>query len=217
MKRILAKTLCGLLGLFPLLLPASCAHKVVSFSVEPPLVCEGQTVKVDWDVEGRASLKTDRGAGDSKEEEVPSQGERSSVVQNRTTFTIRALDANPANPPSFASKSVDVAQAPVDKGTNATCDTASRKCRGSFALRTTDNTVKVQTIAAPRVVVAGHVQPATICVSHAGLAPACLAADDKLTIAVPADGTWELETDLPDDYAGPPDPQLRIQLGFGCP
>jgi hypothetical protein len=195
---------------------AGCAHKVVSFSVEPQLVCAGERVKVDWDVEGRASLKSDRGGGDTSEIEVPSQGEQSPVVEKRTTFTIRALDANPADPPSFASKSVDVALAPMEKGTNTTCDPAARKCRGSFVISAEGHAVMVRTLGGPRAVQAGHARPAPICVSH-GSAPICLSGDAKVDVSLPADGTWELETDLPADYAGPPDPQLRIQLGFGCP
>jgi hypothetical protein len=172
---------------------------------------------VAWDVEGRASLKADRGGGDSTETEVPSQGEQAPVVEKRTTFTIRALDANSAAPPSFASQSVDVASAPVDKGANAVCDPTARKCRASFSIRSDGQTVTVRTLASPRMVQAGNVRPATICVSHDGNAPTCLSGDDKVAVAVPAQGIWELVTDLPTDYAGPPDPQLRVRLGFGCP
>jgi len=217
MRQVLANTVCRALWLLSLIAPAACAHKVVAFSVQPALVCPGERVKVDWDVEGRASLKTDRGDGDSSDVEVPSQGEQEPAVERRTTFTIRALDASPADPPSFASKSVDVALAPVEKGVNATCDAGSRKCRGSFTIGADDQTLTVKTIAGPRVVEGGRARPASICVSHAGMATACLSGDDKVAVAVPAQGAWELETDLPTGYAGPPDPQLRIQLGFGCP
>jgi hypothetical protein len=172
---------------------------------------------VEWDVEGRASLKADRGDGDATEMEVPSQGEQAPAVEKRTTFTIRALDANTAAPPAFASQSVDVATAPVEKGTNAVCDAVSRKCRGSFAIRAEGQPVTVRSLSAPRVVQAGNARPATICVSHDGLPPTCVSGDDSVAVAVPAQGLWELATDLPADYAGPPDPQLRIRLGFGCP
>jgi hypothetical protein len=207
----------SMLWILPLLVPTACAHKVVSFSAEPPLVCAGERVKVEWDVEGRASLRTDRGDGDSTEMEVSSQGEQSPAVEKRTTFTIRALDANTADPPSFASKSVDVASAPIEKGVNAVCDAAARKCRGSFTIRSESQTVMVRTLSGPRMVQAGRAAPATICVSHEGIPPTCLSGDDRVAVAVPAQGPWELETDLPADYAGPPDPQLRVRLGFGCP
>ena len=206
-----------LLWLPALLLVVSCAHKVVSFSVEPPLVCPGQVVSLKWNVQGRASLRTGQGESDSKDEPVPSQGERSLSVANPTAFTIRALDANPADGQSFATRSVDVVKGPVEKAAASTCDAGSGKCRGSFELVTAGSALRVLAIAAPRIVRAGRVQPGRICVSHAEMASTCISGDDKVDVAVGADGVWTLETDLPATETGAPDPQLRVQLGFGCP
>jgi hypothetical protein len=75
----------------------------------------------------------------------------------------------------------------------------------------------VRTLAVPKIVRAGHLQVGRICVSHAGLPVTCLAADDRVAVAVSADGPWTLETDLPADDPNGPAPQLRLQLGFGCP
>jgi len=205
------------LSLAPLLVFASCAHKVVSFSVEPPVVCSGQPAQVQWSVQGRASLRIDRGAGDANEEEVPSKGERSLVVTQATTFTIRALDANPADGQSFGTKSVAVPQGPVEKAAASACDVASAKCQGTFEIDAGGGGLQVRSLAAPTIVRAGRVQPGRICVSHEGLAPACLAPDGRVDVAVSAQGVWTLETDLSAGEDAMPGPQLRIQLGFGCP
>ncbi len=206
------------LWLSSLVLLASCAHhRVVAFSVEPTLVCPGQAVDVKWNVQGRASLRTDSGGNQGSEEPVSSQGERKVNLGQPTTFTVRALDANPADGQSFAAQSVDVPQAPVFKAANATCDPASGKCTGTFTLATAGSGVQVRTIAAPKIVQGGRVQPGRICVTHAGLAPTCISGDDKADVAVAAGGDWTLQADLPAGEGGAIGPQLRVQLGFGCP
>jgi len=200
-----------------LLLLVSCAHKVVSFSVEPPVVCAGQAVEVKWNVQGRASLRIDGGAGESSEELVPSEGERRLVIAKRTTFTIRALDANPADGQSVGTKAVDVPEGPVEKAATSTCDTTSGKCLGTFDLKSEGSGLQVRRIAGPKIVRAGRVQPGTICVSHQGLAPTCVSGDGIADVVVDAAGTWTLETLLPTGVSAAPGPQLRVQLGFGCP
>jgi hypothetical protein len=203
--------------LLPLLLLASCAHKVVSFSVEPLAVCSGQSVDIRWNVQGRASLRIDRGGGDAAEEAVPSQGERKLTVSKPTTITVRALDANPADAHAQGIQFVDVPQGAVEKGASASCDSSSGKCTGSFDMQITGPGLTVRSLATPMIVRLGHAQPGRICVSHAGLAPTCLSANDKAEVAVAAAGVWTLETELPAGESTTPGPQLRVQLGFGCP
>jgi len=197
---------------------ASCAHhKVVAFAVEPTLICPGQAVEVTWTVQGRASLRADIGSTSGADELVPSQGERKVSLDLPATFTVKALDANPADGQSFASRSVEVPQAPVVKAANATCDAASGKCTGTFTLATTGAGVLVRTIARPSIVWGGHAQTGRICVAHVGLASTCVTGNDTAEVAVAAGGDWTLATDLPAGESGSPGPQLRVELGFGCP
>jgi hypothetical protein len=198
------------------LLFSSCAHGVQAFSVEPPLVCPGQTVVVRWQVQGRASLRAERGSNDWDQEDVPSQGQRSLALATPTTFTLRAVDANPAAGHASAIKQADVAQGPTEKAVASTCDAEAGKCRGTFELAASQG-LMVRSLAAPKIVRAGHVQGGRICVRHAGLPTTCLAADERVAVAVSAGGPWTLETDLPTDDPNGPAPQLRLQMGFGCP
>lgn len=205
-----------LVGLLPLLAVAACAHEVVAFAVDPPLACPGQTVTIRWQVKGRAALRTERAANDWNEEQVPAQGERRQAVTQRTTFTITAADASPAQGHRFASRTVDMAQGPSVRAAETTCDPGSGKCRGTFELAPGSPALMVRSLSGAKIVAAGQTWPGQVCVSHAGLPATCLGASDSIVVDVAAAGPWTLETDLPAETTHSP-PQLRVQLGFGCP
>ena len=196
--------------------------QVTSFSVQPHLVCPGQTVVVQWDVRGRASLRAERGdAGSTKdwdEEEVLSHGKRTVVPALTTSFKITALDANAAVGGSFATQSVDVPTAAEDKDASSSCDPASRKCTGSFVLNSAAGPLRALRLSAPKRVRSGTEESARIHVVHQGVPDdTWVTASGPVPINVPADGTWTLETELGPDEALLPPPRLRIHIDFGCP
>jgi hypothetical protein len=204
------------------LLPSACGPhaQVNSFNALPQDVCPGQGSVVSWDVRGRASLRAERGTSDWDEGAVPSRGSRTVVPAVTTTFTITAVDANPANGSAYAAKLVRIPRPAENKAVTSVCDAASRKCKGSFALDNGAGPMRALTLSSPTRVRSGKAEPATICVTHEGLpTETCVPAGGTVAIgaSVPAHGAWTLESDLGSDDALEPPPQLRIHFDFGCP
>lgn len=203
-------------GLTILVVSCSPASQVRSFTVEPPLVCPGQTAQVQWNVVGRASLREQRGAADWEEGEVPSSGSRMVAPASSTSFTITALDANRAGGNWQGNKNLQVASVPdSERAAVTTCDATSRKCTGTFTLDTTA-ALQVSSVSQPIVVRAGVSRPAAIDVTH-GTWKQTVSAGQTVTVGQPANGAWTLQVDLgPNDSPTPP-PQLRVHLDFACP
>jgi hypothetical protein len=196
-------------------LAACCPSKVSSFSVQPPMVCPGQSATVQWDVRGRASLRAERAPNDWDEGEVPSTGSRIVMPSGSTTFTVKALDANPADGASFGTKPLQVPQGAEDRGNNASCDSATRKCTATFSLEDGSGLLKVQSLSAPTVIQGGVSKAAAITVTH-GAWHEVVPAGGTTPAGVAASGAWTLEIDLsPADPLAPP-PQLRVRVDFGC-
>jgi hypothetical protein len=199
----------------------ACGHppRVVSFTVEPPLVCAGRSVEVKWEVEGAAKLETRQGSGDWVGETVASKGSKTLPVTVTTSFKVTALDANPAKGPSFGEKQVEVpGNTSQQKRVMTTCDAA--KCTGTMTLDTPQQapgqTMQVVRISAPTTTQSGHTQPGTICVTHEGLSRTCFTAEHPIETAVPAGGTWTLETELTDPAQAIPPPALTVTFELGC-
>jgi hypothetical protein len=192
------------------------AAKVQSFSVDPPMVCPGQTATVQWQVQGRASLRIERGPHDWDEGEVPSTGSRTVSPAASTSFTVRALDADPAAGASFGTKGVQVPSGPDDRENVAACDAATRKCTASFTLQDGGDALQVRSLSTPVVVRSGAASPGAITVTHGGF-QALVATGGSTPASVPAAGLWTLQVDLgPNDPLTPP-PRLQVRLDFGCP
>jgi hypothetical protein len=190
--------------------------QVNTFTVEPPLICPGQEVQVQWDVRGRASLRAEPAAADWDGGAVLSQGKRTVHPTTTTSFTVTALDANPADGNSFATKPVQVPRPAEDRAAHATCDPGSRKCTGSLTIDSAPG-VDVRRLSAPTLVQSGRSLPIEVCVTHDGLARTCIGPGATTDVHVTAGGTWTLEATFDPSAAPTPPPQLRVHFDFGCP
>jgi hypothetical protein len=191
------------------LLGSGCCHyRVVNFSVDQQYVCPSQTTTVRWEVKGPARLRADRGPGDWDEGIVPSKGERSFATTKETLFTVTATKQNPAEG-NFKSQPVGVFASGY-KGDSATCS-AEGLCTATFT--PTSAGPRVSKLSLPLAVGGGHSKAVDLCVTHAGLPRTCIPAGQAISVDVPFEGPWTLETTA--SPATPP-PQLRIQMDFNC-
>jgi hypothetical protein len=186
------------------------------FTVDPPLACPGQIVQVQWRVQGKATLRAERGSADWDEEEVPSSGRRFVAPAVTTTFKITASDVNPAAGPSFGVKTVEIPKLFDERRVVASCDPAIGKCRGEFVLDNAAGALRVRRLSAPLVIQRGHAQAAEVCVTHDGVPGTCVSAGQAIDVDVPANGTWTLEAALAAGMPVTPPPALSIHLDFGC-
>jgi hypothetical protein len=194
--------------------------QVNSFSVKPALACPGQAVVVNWDVKGRATLRTATTPDDQNDANlatVGSKGPKTVTPSSSTWFTITALDADRAKVQWQSMQEVEVPQLPVDKGDTSTCDT-SGKCTVTFTLDNPGKTLQVRHLSEPKLVQSGHVMRTQICLTHAGLAPGtCVDPGATVAIAAPADGDWTLAAQLPAGADPTIPPLLQLHFDFGCP
>ncbi|HWZ90302.1 MAG TPA: hypothetical protein VNW92_15670 [Polyangiaceae bacterium] len=196
---------------------SACAKKgIVSFAVTPPLACPGQGVVVQWEVRGKASLHAEPAPAAWADGATDSAGKRSVPLNGATTFTLSALDANPADGNSFATQSVKIVPQNDAREASAACDPNTLKCTGSFVLKT-DGAIRVARISNPTLVRSGAAQPRDLCVTPPNGKTACVKAGASIELHSPAAGSWTVEASLlPDEPATPP-ARLRLDFDFGCP
>jgi hypothetical protein len=171
---------------------------------------------VEWEVRGRASLRSERGPNDWEEGDVPSTGRRTVTPAASTSFTLRALDAKPAEGAAFAVKPLLVARAAEDRGNVGACDPNTRKCSAMFSLEDGGGSLRVRSLSAPRVVQGGVTKSTALSVSHGGWR-AVVPAGGSASANVPAQGDWTIEEDLAPGEASTPPPTLKVLVEFGCP
>jgi len=146
---------------------------------------------------------------------VPSQGSRTVQVAQDTTFSVTALDANPASGNSTGSRPVKVTALNQEKGVSAACDEQTRVCRGTFTLAS--GGASVSRLANPSLKRDGALVAREVCVTPPGAAKICVAPNASVVVGTPADGLWTMETTLGTTEELTPPPQLRITVDFGCP
>lgn len=164
-----------------------------------------------WQVRGAASLRAERGPQSWDEGAVPSEGQRKLMATETTTFTLRALDANPAQKDAYSVRPLAVPRLDDDRVAPADC--SGSKCSGSFELSAVPG-LRVSRLSAPSIVAAGQFQAATVCVTPPSAARTCVAPGSDAAIDVLAAGPWKLEAELPPNLTVPP--QLHIHLDFRC-
>jgi len=198
-------------------LVAGCgAHPGVNtFTASPPLSCPDGSVVLEWNVTGPAALRAVPPPASWADGPVPSQGSRTVQVAQDTTFSVTALDANPASGNSIGSRPVKVTALNQEKGASAPCDEQTRVCRGTFTL--SSGGASISRLANPSFKRDGTVVAREVCVTPPGGAKLCIAANASVAVGTPADGVWTMETTLGPAEAAAPPPQLRITVDFGCP
>jgi hypothetical protein len=199
------------------LVASCCAHPQIKvYAIEPPVVCPGQRAHVRWQVEGRATLRAERGKDDWDEEEILSQADRTVAPVTTTHYFLTAIDANPADGHRTAMKSVEVPALTSVREVTTTCDPAQRKCSGSFTLESQGGLLHLRQITMPTMTRAGHQSGRRICLSRANTAPVCVATGTSATVSGVADGSWTLETDLLEGETLAPPPTLSVTVSLDC-
>lgn len=202
-----AATLVGAIG---------CAHPQVSvLEVKPALVCAGKPATVEWEVVGPARLRAERSTTDWDEGDVPSKGTRTVVASKATTFTLTAVDGDPARGQSFRSKPLDVVVGgPFSNA--STCDATTRVCTAKFSPLSAPG-AHVTRLSAPFAVGGGRRRPARVCVTHQTVQGACLEPAATLEVDAPFDGEWVLQTTIEGDPETTPPPRLELTMEIACP
>jgi hypothetical protein len=203
--------------LTPLLLStlSCCTHDgIVAFNVTPPLVCATKTVAITWNVRGRAQLNADP-PPPNWNPQVASQGSLPAVpVAKDTTFTLVALDADPARGAANAQQPAQVTDQDDPRAAQASCDTAGN-CSGDITINA-DPSVRVKKLSGPTWRVGFKVAPHEVCVTPPGGQPSCVPENGSLDLNAPANGKWLFSAKLPAGYGDPPPSQLRAVFDFGC-
>src|SRR5450432_1530235 len=188
---------------------------VDSFAASPALTCPNGSVVLEWEVTGAASLRAVPPPASWSDGPVPSQGSRTVQVAQDTTFSVTALDANPASGNSTGSRPVKVTALNQEKGVSAACDEQTRVCRGTFTL--SSGGASISRLASPSLKRDGALVAREVCVTPPGAAKICVAPNASVVVGTPADGLWTMETTLGTTEELTPPPQLRITVDFGCP
>ena len=188
-------------------------YKVTSFSVTPPLVCEGRPTTVAWEVVGPAQLRTERSATDFTDEDVPSTGTKTVVPTTATTFTMTAVNGNPAEGNRTKNQSVDIVKNGVLSGIS-TCD-ATGACLAKFTPAPGPG-AQVKKLSAPVAVMAGRHVKTQICVTHLTMTERCIPAEGAIEVDLPLAGDWILQTKIEGDPETTPPPRLDVVFEVSC-
>jgi hypothetical protein len=213
-------------GLLPLLvvLQSSCCDspRLVNFAVEPAVACPGEPIRVSWEVVGSARLAIVKGTKAPTPEQIAAneqwvkpKEDRSIPISETTTFVVRAVEANQAKDPWQGTKFVDVPSAGETKGVTTQC--TGMICGGSFTIHTTRGNAKITRISDPMISQNGVSNPGKVCVTHDSVRVACIAPGQGFDVAVPAQGSWTLETTVGEAAAASPPPVLTIAVQISCP
>ncbi len=141
--------------------------------------------------------------------DVPSKSTRSVALSSDTTFTLTALDANPASGERTGSKSVKVSPPREDHA-------ASANCAGSFSLTSTVN-VSALSVSNPRVRRAGQVTPTDLCVTPPGGTETCLKAGESASHRAPGERHLDLENESKIGRSGHAAPAIARRHRFRLP
>jgi hypothetical protein len=173
-------------------------------------------VVVAWEVRGRAALRATPPPANWSDQPIASKGELKVPVATETTFTLSALDANPANGASTGSQRVQVNPKDNDRAVSASCDATTRQCKGTLQL-SSNGSVQVSKLSNPTFVQSGKRQPRTVCVTSPAGQRTCVAPGQSAPALSLVDGQWTFDAELAPDEQPDPPPQLRMHFDFGCP